>query len=198
VYYLPENSDYWEFVFITMVGRESFRVIQSVESRKGNIIPAEEIPKTMGLLHDLIFKLFSQTITNPYDNSTHSYALCMALLDETTASEKTGELFTFEELLVFLNENIHRDITIDEMAGLMRRSRSHFTRLFTGNTGISPRQYLEDLRLRSAISLLMNENINIKETAAMVGIRDENYFCRLFKKRYGLSPGKFKNRKYWQ
>jgi len=198
IYYLPETSDQWEFVFLVMVGKESYRTIKLVESRRGNIIPAEEIPRTMKLFHNFIHELFDQKISNPFNNSSQSYALCMSLLEETGNSEIAGELCSFEELLVQLNDNLHRDIPVEEMAGLMRLSRSHFTRLFTRNAGMSPRRYLEEQRMKAAVSLLQNEAITIKETADMVGIRDVNYFCRIFKKHYGLSPGKFKNRSYWQ
>jgi len=52
--------------------------------------------------------------------------------------------------------------------------------------------------MKTAISLLQNETLQIKEAAGRLGIRDENYFCRIFKKYYGLSPGIFQNRSYWQ
>jgi AraC-like DNA-binding protein len=60
--------------------------------------------------------------------------------------------------------------------------------------GKSPRMYLEDLRLKTAIGLLFDKSASVKETAALCGIYDVNYFCRLFKKRYGISPGKYKER----
>jgi AraC-like DNA-binding protein len=58
--------------------------------------------------------------------------------------------------------------------------------------GISPRLYLEDLRLKTAMGILYNERSSVKETAMRCGFNDVNYFCRLFKKRFGISPGKFK------
>ena len=80
------------------------------------------------------------------------------------------------------------------MAEVLNLSRSHFTRLFSKEMGISPRMYLEDLRLKTAMDLLFKEQISVKETAALCGIYDVNYFCRLFKKRYGISPGKYKEK----
>jgi len=198
IYYLPETSDNWEFVFLTMIGRESYRIINSVEKYRGNLISEEEIPKTMKLFHSLIHDLFAQKIANPFNNSSLSYTLCMTLLEEIGYSEMTEELSSFEELLVYLHDNLHQDISIEEMASLLQLSRSHFTRLFTGKTGVSPRKYLEDLRMKAAVSLLQNETLQIKEAAGRVGIGDENYFCRIFRNYYGLSPGVFQNRSYWQ
>jgi AraC-like DNA-binding protein len=82
------------------------------------------------------------------------------------------------------------------MAEVMHLSRSHFSRLFSKELGMSPRMYLEDIRLKTAIDILFQEGTSIKETAARCGIYDVNYFCRLFKKRYGISPGKYKEQYY--
>jgi AraC-like DNA-binding protein len=52
--------------------------------------------------------------------------------------------------------------------------------------------YLEDLRLKTAMEALFGEGLHVKEAAARCGIYDVNYFCRIFKKRYGISPGKYR------
>ena len=220
VYYLPETSTHWEFVYLTMVGEENFNTVKSVESRRGNIVPAEQIPITMNNFHSFIHKLFSCKIPTPFANASESYALCISLLEETMNTDAltvdsdfddcislleetmdqrvSTKLASFEDLFSFLHENLQRDISVEEMASFLDMSRSHFTRLFTQNIGISPRRYLENLRLQSALKLLQYEGRNIKETANLVGIRDGNYFCRIFKKHFGFSPGRFKNKNYRQ
>jgi AraC-like DNA-binding protein len=59
--------------------------------------------------------------------------------------------------------------------------------------GISPRLYLEELRLKTAMDILFREGSSVKEAAIQCGIPDVNYFCRLFKKRFGISPGKYRD-----
>jgi AraC-like DNA-binding protein len=54
--------------------------------------------------------------------------------------------------------------------------------------------YLEDQHLKIAMGLLFDEHISVKETAIRCGIYDVNYFCRLFRKRYGISPGKYREK----
>jgi AraC-like DNA-binding protein len=46
------------------------------------------------------------------------------------------------------------------------------------------------------MGLLFGEHISVKETAIQCGIYDVNYFCRIFRKRYDISPGKYKEREY--
>ncbi|GHU67345.1 hypothetical protein FACS189447_09450 [Spirochaetia bacterium] len=196
VYFLPADSDHWEFVFLVMVGRDASRAVKTVESHKENLIDAEEIPGTMGLFYSLVQDLFAKKIDNSFINSSRSYAVCMSLMEETIKPGHQREKQSFGELLVLIQDNLYRDISVDEMAEMVNLSRSHFTRLFSRAMGLSPRKYLEDLRLKIAMDILCSENIKIIEAAHHVGIYDVNYFCRIFKKRYGVSPGKYREGHY--
>jgi AraC-like DNA-binding protein len=44
------------------------------------------------------------------------------------------------------------------------------------------------------MTILLDQCITVKEVAAQCGFYDENYFCRLFRKRFGISPGKYKEK----
>ena len=193
-YYLPEDSASWEFVFLVMIGREAIRITRMIERQLGNVLDTGNFTETLSLLHEMLDKLFSGEINDPFVNSCYTYRICMSLLGESGDSGGALREQPFEGLANFLKDNLHRDISVEEMAGVMNLSRSHFTRLFSGEMGMSPRMYLEDLRLKTAMGLLFKERISVKETAALCGISDVNYFCRLFKKRYGISPGKYKEK----
>jgi AraC-like DNA-binding protein len=194
VYYLPGDSDHWEFVFLVMIGREAVRITRMIEQRLGNVALAWESSRTTGLLYEMMTKLYAGEIPDPFANSLYTYQLCMTFLEETGKTRETRKKQSFEDLRIFLRANLYRDIPVDEMAALMRLSRSHFTRLFTREMGISPRMYLEDLRLKTAAELLLGKGVTVKETAARCGVYDVNYFCRLFKKHFGVSPGNYKTR----
>jgi AraC-like DNA-binding protein len=194
VYYLPEDSSHWEFVFLAMVGREAVWITKMIEQHLGNIIDSQKIPQTLSMLYDFLEKILSENITNPFINSKYSYLLCMTLLEEIGVTCQAEETKSFEKLILFLKKNIQRDISVKEMAEVMQLSSSHFTRLFGKKMGLSPRKYLEDLRLRTAMDVLFEDKATIKEIAARCGIYDVNYFCHLFKKRYGISPKKYKVR----
>ena len=194
VYYLPKDSDSWEFVFLVMIGREAIRITHMIERHLGNVLNTDRISATLSLLYEMLDRLFSGKIDDPFVNSCYTYRLCMTLLGEMgDFGAKTGEQ-PFVELVQFLKDNLYRDISVEEMAEVMNLSRSHFSRLFSKEMGLSPRMYLEDLRLKTAMGLLFKEQISVKETAALCGIYDVNYFCRLFRKRYGISPGKYKEK----
>jgi AraC-like DNA-binding protein len=196
IYYLPESSEHWEFVFVTLTGREAVRITRMIERRLGNVIIMDKMPETLLLLYELLKKLFSGEINNPFTNSAHTYRLCMKFLEEVEGSRNSRGKYSFEELKNFLKENLYRDISVEEMADVVGLSRSYFSSIFSREMGMSPRIYLEDLRLKAAMDILFEKGSTIKETAARCGIYDVNYFCRLFRKRYGISPGKYKERNF--
>jgi AraC-like DNA-binding protein len=191
-YYLPEDTPYWEFVFLVLIGREAIRITRMIEKYIGRVVDTAAVPHTIDRFHELIEKLFSGEIQDPFKNSAYSYRLCMTILEESAAARQAGAKHSFEDLKTFLRENISRDISVAEMADAMCLSRSHFTRIFSQEMGISPRLYLEDLRLKTAMDILFRDGSSVKEAAIQCGIPDLNYFCRLFKKRFGISPGKYR------
>lgn len=192
VYFLPEDSDHWEFIFLVMIGREALRITHMIETNLGNSLDMKGHEKTILALFNLSQALQTKETNNPFSNSGLTYALCMSLLEEFGDHPRPTSNQPFQELRAYLKERIARDISVQEMADFCNLSRSHFSRLFSEQMGISPRVYLEDLRLKTAMGILYNERASVKETAIRCGITDVNYFCRLFKKRFGVSPGKYK------
>ena len=73
-------------------------------------------------------------------------------------------------------------------------SYSWFRHTFTAHTGLSPHQYLLELRLVRARSLLAETEFSIKEIAMQTGFEDEFYFSRLFRQKLNLTPSQWRNR----
>ncbi|MFA5676681.1 MAG: AraC family transcriptional regulator [Christensenellales bacterium] len=71
----------------------------------------------------------------------------------------------------------------------------YFRRLFKRETGKSPQQYLQDIRISYAMQLLKNSSLPLKNVCLMSGYADPYYFSRIFKKHTGTSPDNWrKNR----
>ena len=73
-------------------------------------------------------------------------------------------------------------------------SKDHIRRQFTRFTGMTPNEYLTDIRIRYARRLLRQKNklrLPVSEIAWMCGFYDAAYFCRLFRKHVGVSPTEY-------
>ena len=77
---------------------------------------------------------------------------------------------------------------IGEYLGLTSK---YVMRKFQDYSGISLNDYIYETRMRQAAVLLADKSLPVNKVAEQVGILNENYFYRLFKKMYGCTPRKF-------
>ena len=85
-----------------------------------------------------------------------------------------------------IDENPGRHVTIDQIAGELNFSRSHFCRLFRKETGMSFNEYLTKARISKACDLFMHTHMSTADVANLVGISNTYYFKQTFKKAMGV------------
>lgn len=108
-------------------------------------------------------------------------------------NEETEKALTLtEKIIQYTNRNYFRDITLEDICTEFSCSRSHISHLFKKETGKSFREFLTDVRLQVAKSLLKNSRLTVTEIAYSVGFSDSNYFSNVFKSKEGVSPGKYR------
>lgn len=100
-----------------------------------------------------------------------------------------------KEALAFLEANYEQKLKIEEVALAHDLNPEQFSRLARQLIGITPLQYLQNIRLGQAMELLLEEDLPIGEVAYLVGFEDANYFSRLFRRHVGVSPSKFRTKK---
>ena len=87
-----------------------------------------------------------------------------------------------------------QDITLDHLCDHFGCSRSRISHIFKSTMGVNFREYLTDLRLTDAESLLKYSDLTVTEIAYSVGFCDSNYFSSVFKKRYQISPKRYRQK----
>lgn len=88
----------------------------------------------------------------------------------------------------FFNEHFAENISIDQYARSRHMSTCWFIRGFKRYNGVTPMQYILNLRITNAKTLLRTTTYSVSEVAAIVGYDNPLYFSRLFKKQTGLAP----------
>ena len=81
---------------------------------------------------------------------------------------------------------------VKKLASLIGLSPSQTLKKVRSETGKSVNQYIRELRLSKAASLLKETDITIAEIAYKVGFSSQSYFNKVFRKRYGITPGEYK------
>ncbi len=97
-----------------------------------------------------------------------------------------------EEALRIFHQSSEQDFTIKKFTKERGLNYYRFIDTFTKQVGISPRQYIINIRMSTAKELLANPLFQVSEVAQLTGYDNPLYFSRLFKKVWGISPTEFR------
>jgi len=101
---------------------------------------------------------------------------------------------TAKKALDLLRINYRRSFGVKELAHELRLTPNYLSSVYKKETGMGINRALQTIRLERAKELLDTTDMRIREIAVGVGIDDSNYFARLFKRTYGLSPEDYRRR----
>ena len=93
----------------------------------------------------------------------------------------------------YIEKHMAEDLSLEDVAEAIDVSPFYLSRLFKEVRGENYINYLTDLRMRKAQELLKNPRTPIKEISSEVGFNDQNYFSRIFKNKFGMTPTEFRN-----
>lgn len=93
--------------------------------------------------------------------------------------------------LSYINENLTKELSVDNLSEQVYLSRYHFMRLFKEQTGSTVHSYIRQKRLLHAARLI-REGMSAVRAAAESGFGDYSAFHRAFRESFGMSPGELK------
>lgn len=131
----------------------------------------------------------------PYVKTAHSVASYISLLsDRFPADNKEGH-WAVRAVKEYVNCHYDERLTLESMAKLYFVNEKYLGRIFTKNTGESFRQYLNEVRLEHSCELLKTTNKSILEVSLLCGFGNVTYMNRVFKSKYGCTPGEYRKKK---
>jgi AraC family transcriptional regulator len=92
----------------------------------------------------------------------------------------------------YMHTHYANDISLSELSQKCFISPFHFSRIFKRATGVSPHQYLIDIRLKQTELMLKSSKQNLTDIAYAAGFTSTAYFITSFSQRYGVSPAKYR------
>ncbi|MEG5162158.1 AraC family transcriptional regulator [Microcoleus sp. AT3-A2] len=96
-----------------------------------------------------------------------------------------------QQITEYINEHLHEDVKLLELAAISQISPYHFLRLFKQSMGLTPHQYILQRRIQKAKYLLQESELSIADIAFRVGFCDQSHFTRCFKRLLGRTPKQF-------
>lgn len=92
----------------------------------------------------------------------------------------------------YIDQHFTEKLTLDSLASICHGSPYHMHRTFKKIKGITPVEYIQQVRVHAAKKYLIQTNKTIGDIAIRVGMTNTPYFITLFKKKTGLTPAQFR------
>ena len=186
----PENSlVYKKYILPIISSNMSFQCFQIAEPWQARIIQIMiKIMETQE--NEIIRELFTLALLQNlwlifYENVKLSDKEKMQTVDE--AAQKRVQL-----MMQYIHENYKHGLSLNEIASHIGVSKSTALHLFQRFLHTTPVNYLIEYRLQAASRLLKNTNKKVKTIAYESGFHNVDYFCRLFKNRYHVTPSEYR------
>lgn len=112
--------------------------------------------------------------------------LLIAMEEETSYSPQV------QEAIQYLNEHLHKPLTMRDTAEHLHMNASYLSVLFKEQTGLTFSEYLTRKRVQRAKELLSGTRLTIAEIADQAGYQTSKYFVKVFRSLEGVSPGQYR------
>ncbi|WP_135546665.1 response regulator transcription factor [Paenibacillus cymbidii] len=111
--------------------------------------------------------------------------------EEYGAATAAGDPEIVRHIEYYVQQNCGGNITLIEVAKQFNYNHVYLGRLFFRAKGESFRNYLNQVRVKKAEKLICEGKYKLYEVSEKVGYKDFNYFCKIFKKITGFTPGEY-------
>ena len=139
----------------------------------------------------------------PFTHQLHVFALAFQLFDTVLESwQRAGSpprppalkspQDRFIETITYMTEHMDQKLSREDLAKMVHLHPGYFDRVFRATYGLSPMQMLRNLRLQRVLQLLENSEIPLTAIAHMCGLGDAVDLSRVFRDRYGQTPGHYR------
>lgn len=112
--------------------------------------------------------------------------------NEQISTGSGNESFIEKAEMIVVNNLQNTSLEIEKLSSMLNMSRSSFHRKLKKAVNLSPSEFVRDIRLKKAVELIKEGNLNMDEIGFIVGFNSQSYFIRSFKVKYGKTPTAFK------
>lgn len=193
-YYEASKDDPWCYAWISFLGINSQMYLYQL------ITSTDDVYIIHGL-DTLKYKERIFDIISLQDNSTSSYfqangvlfQVMAMLFDDIGFQESSwGKNSVVDEIKYYLDINYSEKIKLQDVAKSFGIHPNYLTRIFREKYGVSPKQYLINLKLKKARRLLTTTGLSVSVIASSLGFDDQLAFSKIFKKEFSVSPSEYR------
>ena len=193
VCYFPCPEEPWTYIYIDIYSENN--IVDSALKRGLNISApfgefdfTEELEKIYGFYYEYSKKYICN------NEFIQSIAKMILSLHKPLGQKNSSlALRHVNEIKEYLDFNFYKKISIEDISKEFFLSRQYIRNIFVKYMKVSPKQYLQKIRMEKAADLLANTQHSIAIVSYSVGYDDQLAFSKMFRSYHGLSPIQYRN-----
>ncbi len=194
-FFIPQNKlhEYhsskhcpWTYFFVALDGTKADSLCEKYLNPDKNGIFRYSFYEELNIF---IKQLFSSSSIS----ATKAMGMFLILMSMHEEPEPLSKNMYVKEAKNYIKHNLHRAISISEIASSLHISDRYLYNLFIRYEGISPKKYINEQKIKKASRMLSAYNYSVTQAAASVGFNDVLTFSRFFKNQTDMSPSEYKN-----
>lgn len=196
----PHNSSYrcpkkqeqpWTFYYLHFEGIHARAFFDKIHEFLGPILTLSPNTGTLTQFMDAFINLRSGKTYEPFESGIFLYQFLSTLLQELTLpAPSTHPLIA--QMIHWIEAHYGTQENLSDLANHLGLSVSHISRVFSAHQGISLIDYLTQVRLEHALTLLHHKQLTVEEIALRCGFSCGNYFTKVFKRHIGMTPNHYR------
>lgn len=173
---LLKQKDLWQYLHFKPIDQTSSKIEEYLLALMHELIHHDKASSY--ICHGLLMRIFT-LLSSKYDISLSS------------KMQRKMNWLLYEEITNFIGQH-YRDISIRKLSGHFHFNEDYFNRLLKSKTGMTYTQYVQNLRLEEAESLLLNTDLTVDEIATRVGYSNKGYFYKIFTEKNSMTPARYR------
>ncbi|NLI94947.1 MAG: AraC family transcriptional regulator [Erysipelotrichaceae bacterium] len=186
--YHPSPTNPWTYIWVGFSGDVAEEILKLSGINKENAIYTDK-DKTLIPFFEQVYKYYSEAGALDLRALGIFYVILGSLeAREDEFSKLPLPLRKVQAGVEYIENNFQHKVSVQDIADNVGITPNYLSAIFVEHLGLSPKQYLTNLKMEKAIDLLLNNNDPIKDIAKAVGYDNALHFSGEFKKHTGQSP----------
>ena len=186
-YYVADENDPWEYTWVEFNGTGVNKLLSATVFTPLSPV-VYNVPEGDGRATELA----ETENNNPYRLMGAFYGFLGALVTSAPREISMADEYVKAAIGYIHTFYYHTNITVEEISDYVGIDRSYLFRLFKEKTGVSPKKYIMEYKLKTAAKLLKGTSLSVGQVALSAGFDDQFYFSTAFRNYYGVSPTKYR------
>lgn len=191
--YYPNRTNPWQYRWVGFSGTLMDYYFSDLKLDKSNCVISHSFDHRMDDLFQDIYEAFKK---NEHFRTMASSFILFDNIDRI--NKKTDDTpqseHLFKKVLNYIDDNISENLSVNQISEANSIDRTYLYKLFQTHKGIGPSEYIQELKLQKACSLLRKSSLSITEISYETGFSSSSYFSKFFHSKLGIAPSTYRKK----